>query len=187
MGDVIYSLTASLDGYVADRNGAIEWSEPDEELHQFHNDRVRGQGAELLGRRLYETMAFWHTDEAVEGGPIMREFAELWRALPKVVFSSTLDRVEGENVRLATCSLAEEIAVLKEEVDGHIGIGGATLAASAIEAGLVDDYQLFVAPVILGGGTPVFPPLADRIGLELVETRTFGGGVTFLRYRADVS
>ena len=182
MGDVIYSMTVSLDGYVADRDGAIDWSEPDEELHRFHNDRVRGQGAEILGRRLYEEMRFWHTPAALEDGEVMRDFAEVWRSLDKVVFSRTLDRVEGENVRLATRGLAEEIAALKDEVDGDIGIGGPTLAAAAIEAGLVDDFQLFVAPVVLGGGTPYFPPLTDRIGLELVETRAFAR-VTYLRYR----
>jgi dihydrofolate reductase len=181
---LIYSMSVSLDGYIAGPGGDIGWSAPDDELHRFHNDRVRAQAAELLGRRLYEVMLFWETaDREPDADETTRDFARLWQALPKVVFSTTLDEVEGENMRLATRDLAAEIADLKERHgDGTIGIGGAGLAASAIELGLVDEYLLFVYPVILGAGTPFFPAGAPREDLELLETRTFGSRVTYLRY-----
>jgi dihydrofolate reductase len=147
-------------------------------LHRFHNERVRALDAQLLGRRLYETMVYWETaDRDPELGETQREFAGIWKALPRIVFSTTLDAVEG-NARLATGSLADEIAAL----DGDIGIGGAGLAAAAMKLGLIDEYELFVNPVVLGGGTPYFPP-DHHIDLELAETRTFGSRVTYLRYR----
>lgn len=180
---VIYSMSVSLDGYVAGPGGEIDWSTPDEELHQFHNDRVRGQEAQLCGRRLYETMLYWETaEENPEAGDVEREFAQIWKGLPKVVFSTTLSEVVG-NWRLARGGLADEVAALKAQPGGDIGVGGAGLAASCIELGLVDEYEMFVNPVVLGGGTPFFPPLQERIGLELVETRTFASRVVFLRYR----
>jgi dihydrofolate reductase len=180
---VIYSMSVSLDGYVAGPDGEIDWSAPDEELHRFHNARVRELGAQICGRRLYETMLYWERPDVTRSGDdVEREFAGIWQALPKVVFSTTLEAVEG-NWRLASGGIAEEVARLKDEHRGDIGVGGANLAASLIELDLVDEYQLFVAPVVLGGGTPFFPPAQRRIELELLETRTFAARVVYSRYR----
>jgi dihydrofolate reductase len=170
-----YSMGVSLDGYIAGPDGEIDWSAPDPELHRFHNDQTRELHAHLCGRRLYETMVYWET--ADQGGEVELEFASLWQALPKIVFSSTLTSVEG-NARLATGGLAEELDTL----DGEIAIGGAGLAAEAARLGLIDEYRLFVSPVVLGGGTPFFPDV--RLDLELLETRTFGSRVVYLRYRS---
>jgi len=182
MRKLIYSMTVSLDGFIAGPDGNIDWSAPDEELHRFHNDQVRELGAHLLGRRLYETMAYWETaDQDPSASEVTLDFARIWQALPKFVFSRTLDRVEGKT-RLATGDVADEVARLKQEPGGDLGVGGAGLASELIERNLVDDYRLFVSPVVLGGGTPYFPALDQRIDLELLETRTFGGGVQYLRY-----
>jgi dihydrofolate reductase len=183
MTKVIYSMSVSLDGFIAGPGGNIDWSAPDEELHQFHNDRVRELGAHFLGRRLYEVMLYWENHDP-SWGPIEDEFAAIWQALPRVVFSTTLESVEG-NARLASGGIADEVAALRDRVpDGQdIGVGGAGLAAAFTELGLIDEYQLFVNPVVLGGGTPFFPALAERINLELLETRTFGSRVEYLRYR----
>lgn len=182
MGRLIYSMGVSLDGFVTDPDGGIDWSAPDDELHRFHNDRVRELGGHILGRRLHETMGYWDTAEQDPAlGDTEREFARLWRPLPKVVFSTTLTSVEGET-RLASDGPAQELAALRGQVDGDIGIGGATLAASFIALDLIDDFELFVAPVILGGGTPYFPA-GHRLELEHVESRVFGGGVTYIRCR----
>jgi dihydrofolate reductase len=169
---LVYSMNPSLDGYIAGPDGDLSWAAPSAELHRHHNERVRELSAHLMGRRLYETMVYWETDDP-GWGEIEREFAGIWRALPKVVFSTTLEAVEG-NARLARGSVAEELARL----DGRVAIGGAGLAASA--ADLIDEFHVFVNPVIVGGGTSFFPP--RRIDLELVETRTFGS-VQSLRYR----
>lgn len=183
MRPLVYSMTMSLDGFIAGPDGEIDWSVPDEELHQFHNDRVREVGVQLCGRRLYEVMLFWETadrDPSLE--PVMLEFAGIWQPLPKVVFSTTLSSVEG-NARLATGSVADEVMALKEQPgEGDIAVGGAGLAASCIE--LIDEFQVFVSPIVLGGGTPYFPRLDRRIELELVETRTFASRVVYMRYRA---
>jgi len=183
MRKLIYSMGVSLDGFIAGPHGEIDWSAPDEELHRFHNRQARELGAQLCGRRLYEAMLPWETFEggASAGEPEL-EFARIWQALPKVVFSTTLDRVEG-NARLATDGVADEVARLKEQPGGDLDVGGAGLASTCTRLGLVDEYRLFVSPVVLGGGTPYFPALAERIGLELVETRTFGSRVVYVRYR----
>jgi dihydrofolate reductase len=181
MRRVIYSMTVSLDGYIADPGGEIDWSAPDEELHQFHNDRVRELAAHFLGRRLYEVMRYWDSADP-DWGSVEREFAAIWQALPRIVFSTTLDAVEG-GARLATNGIADEVAALRAQPgEGDIGVGGAGLAADFIRLGLVDEYQLFVSPVVLGGGTPFFPPLDERLELELVESRTFASRVQYLRY-----
>jgi dihydrofolate reductase len=182
MRKLIYSMTVSLDGFIAAPGGNIDWTAPDEELHQFHNDQVRELGAHLLGRRLYETMVYWETaDQDPALPPVMLEFARIWKPLPKIVFSSTLERVEG-NATLASVDAADEVARLKEEPGGDLAVGGAGLAAELIERNLIDDYRLFVSPVVLGAGTPYFPAREQRIDLELLETQTFGGGVVYLRY-----
>lgn len=174
-------MTVSLDGYIADPNGEIDWTAPSEELHLFHNEQTRELGGHLCGRRLYEAMLYWETaDQDPALGATEREFAQIWQALPKVVFSNTLEEVEG-NWRLVRGDPAEEVARLKEEPGKDLGVGGAGLAARLTQLGLIDDYRLFVGPVVLGGGTPFFPPLDDRINLDLVETRTFGE-VVFLHY-----
>jgi dihydrofolate reductase len=183
MRKLIFSMTVSLDGFIADSKGEIDWSAPDEELHRFHNDQTRELGAHLLGRRLYETMVYWETADD-EPGSVGDEFARIWRDLPKIVFSSTLEEVEG-NARLARGGLAEEVERLKQEPGKDVGIGGAGLASSMMELGLIDEYRLFVSPVVLGGGTPYFPPLDDRLKLELVETRTFGSRVVYVRYQRE--
>jgi dihydrofolate reductase len=183
MRNVIYSMTMSLDGYIAGPGGDFSWSAPDEELHRFHNERVRELGAHLCGRRLYEVMVYWETaDEDPALADYAREFAAIWQRLPKVVFSKTLEHVEG-NTTLATGDVADEVARLLAQPGKDIGVGGAELASALIERNLVDEYQVFVSPVIVGGGTPFFPAGEPRIDLELVETRTFGSRVVYMRYR----
>jgi dihydrofolate reductase len=183
MTKVIYSMSVSLDGFITGPGGEIDWSVPSEELHSFHNERVRELGAHFLGRRLYEVMLYWEKPDP-SWGPVEAEFAGIWQALPRVVFSTALESVEG-NARLASAGIADEVAALRDRVpDGKdIGVGGAGLAAAFTELGLIDEYQLFVNPVVLGGGTPFFPPVKERIDLELLETRTFGSQVEYLRYR----
>jgi dihydrofolate reductase len=183
MRRVIYSMGVSLDGFIAGPGGEIDWSAPDEELHRFHNQQTRELGAHLCGRRLYEEMTYWETADENPSAPEHElEFARIWKALPKIVFSSTLESVEG-NARLAEGSVADEVAKLKGQPGKDVGVGGAGLARRCAELGLIDEYRLFVSPVVLGGGTPFFPALDERIDLELVETRTFGERVVYARYQ----
>jgi dihydrofolate reductase len=182
MRKLIYSMTVSLDGYIAGRDGAIDWSVPDEELFLFHTQQVQATGVQLCGRRLYETMVYWET---AEESPLAAEevkFAQIWKALPKVVFSTTLESVVG-NTRLATDGVGEEVSRLKEQPGKDIAVGGAGLARACMKLELIDEWRLFVSPVLLGGGTPYFPPLEKGINLELVETKTYGSRVVYLRYR----
>jgi dihydrofolate reductase len=176
-------MTVSLDGFIAGPGGEIDWSVPDEELHRFHNERARGLGAHLLGRRLYEVMTYWETaDQNPAAGEVELEFAGIWKDMPKIVFSQTLETVVG-NTRLVRDNTAEEVARLKEQPGKDLGVGGAGLASTFIKLGLVDEYQLFVSPVVLGAGIPYFPALDERINLKLVETRTFGSRVVYVRYQ----
>ncbi len=180
---LIYAMGVSLDGFIAGPDGGIDWAAPDDELHRFHNEQTRELGAHLCGRRLYETMVYWETaDQDPSIGEPELEFARIWRSLPKVVFSKTLDKVEGK-ARLATDGVAEEVAKLKDQPGKDLAVGGAGLASTCAKLGLIDEYRLFVSPVVLGGGTPFFPALDDSIDLELVEMRTFGSRVVYLRYR----
>jgi dihydrofolate reductase len=184
MRKLIYSYSVSLDGYVADPDGGIDWSVPDEELHRFHNDQVREVGTHLLGRRLYEVMTYWETVE--EDGSLpehVLEFARIWKDLPKIVFSSTLEDVVGK-ATLVRGDLVDQVTKLKREPGKDLAVGGAGLASTLIERGLIDEYRLFLSPVVLGGGTPYFPILDHRLDVELVETRTFGSRVVYLRYRS---
>jgi dihydrofolate reductase len=186
MRKLIYSLTVSLDGYIAGPDGAIDWSVPDEELFAFHTQHVQDIGVHLCGRRLYETMVYWET---AEEGPLAAdqvEFAQTWKALPKVVFSTTLQSVVG-NTRLATDGVGEEVSRLEQQPGQDIAVGGAGLARACMELGLIDEWRLFVSPVLLGGGTPYFPALEKGLDLELIETRTFGSHVVYLRYRRATS
>jgi dihydrofolate reductase len=183
MRKLIYSMGVSLDGFIAGPGGEIDWSAPDEELHRFHNQQAREFGAELYGRRLYEVMRYWETvDEQPSAPEYELEFARIWKDTPKIVFSRTLEKVEG-NARLARGSAAEEVARLKEQPGKDLAVGGAGLASTFMKLGLIDEYRLFVSPVILGGGTPYFPTLEERIDLKLVETKTFGSRVVYVRYQ----
>lgn len=184
MRSVTYAMNVSLDGYIVGPDGRFDWTATDEELFRFFLDQVRGAGVHLLGRRLYETMLSWETaDRDPSLGASMLEFAAVWKALPKVVFSTTLTTVRGR-ARLASGSVAEEIGRLRAEPGaGEIAIGGATLAAEAAAAGLIDEYRATVRPVLVGGGIPFFPRDERRVDLELVETRTFASDVVHLRYR----
>ncbi|HEV7585844.1 MAG TPA: dihydrofolate reductase family protein [Solirubrobacteraceae bacterium] len=184
MRKLIYSMGVSLDGYIADPGGAIDWSAPDEELHRFHNDQMREVGAHLLGRRLYETMTYWETAEQDPSlGDHMLDFARIWKDIPKIVFSSTLEQVVG-NATLLRDGLVDEVVELKRAPGKDLAVGGASLASTLIERDLIDEYRLFVSPVVLGGGTRFFPTVERGIGLELLETRTFGSRVVYLRYRS---
>ena len=183
MRKLIYSMGVSLDGFIAGPNGEIDWSAPDEELHRFHNQQTREMGAHLCGRRLYEEMTYWETADENPSAPEHElEFARIWKDTPKIVFSKTLEKVEG-NARLVRDSVAEEVAKLKEQPGKDLAVGGAGLASTFIKLGLIDEYRLFVSPVVLGGGTPYFPALDERINLELVETQTFGSRVVYVRYQ----
>ena len=184
MRSVTYSMSCSLDGYIVGPDGSFDWTPPDEEVFDLATDEVRRAGVHLLGRRLYESMLYWETAEQNPSLDFSTlEFASIWKALPKVVFSTTLSAVEG-NARLATGGLAEEIERLRAEPgDGDIAIGGATLAAEAGASGLIDEYRARVYPLLVGGGIPYFPRPEQRVDLELVENRTLGSGVVYLRYR----
>jgi dihydrofolate reductase len=176
-------MGVSLDGYIAGPHGEIDWAAPDAELHRFHNEQTRELDLHVLGRRLYEVMTYWETAE--ERDPSAHEheleFARIWKRLPKLVFSKTLETVEG-NTRLSHGDPAQEVRALKEQDGGPLAVGGATLAGTLTAHGLIDEYRLFVSPVVLGGGQPFFAG-ATPVELDLVETRTFGGGVVYLRYR----
>jgi dihydrofolate reductase len=183
MRTVICSMAVSLDGFIADRDGQLDWAVPDKELMQFHIEQTREIGAQACGRGLYQDMLYWETPERAEWGPLEREFARVWNAIPKVVFSTTLASVVG-NARLAGGDVAGEIAKLKAEPgESVVSVGGAGFAARLAEQDLIDEYRLFVSPVLLGGGTPFFSPLPERLALELIETRTFGSRVVYSRYR----
>jgi dihydrofolate reductase len=175
-------MSVSVDGFIADRVGGFGWSVPSEEQFRFHIAQVRELGVYLCGRRLYETMLPWETDLSMRQNEHFSEFADVWCALPKVVFSRTLEVVEG-NARLARGSLAEEAAAALAASDKDVAVGGAGLAAAAIELGLVDELRLFRNPIVVGGGTPFLPPVLEDVPLELIETRTFGSRVIFERYR----
>ena len=175
-------MGVSVDGFIADREGAFGWTVPSEEQFRFHIEQVGELGHYLCGRRLYETMLVWETDPSMRGTEPGGAFADVWSALPKVVFSRTLDRVQG-NARLARMSVGEEVAAALEATDRDVAIGGAGLAAAAIELGLVDELRMFRNPVVVGGGTPFLPPVTEELPLALIETRTFGSAVIFERYR----
>jgi dihydrofolate reductase len=183
MRKVIFGMALSLDGYIAGPEGQGGLPGPDEELHRFHNEQARELGLHVLGRGLYEVMAYWETaEEQNPSAPeYALEFARVWRELPKLVFSKTLATVEG-NTRLSDGDPVAELRELKQGSGADIAVGGAALAATLTAHDLIDEYRLFATPVVLGGGKPFF---ADdtRIDLELVETRTFGSGVVYLRYR----
>jgi dihydrofolate reductase len=182
MRKLIYSMVMSLDGFIAGPGGELDWTAPDEELHRFHNRQVQEIGVHLCGRRLYETMLYWETAEQDPAATdYTLEFARIWRALPKIVFSKTLQAVQG-NARLLAGGVAEEVAQLKQQPGKDLAVGGAGLARVCTQLGLIDEYRLFVSPVVLGAGTPYFPPLQERIDLELIDTRTFGSRVVYLRF-----
>ena len=180
---LIFSMAVSLDGYIAGPNGEGAWAAPDEELHRFHNDQARELGLHLLGRRLYEVMAYWETAE--ERNPSAPEheleFARIWKQLPRIVYSKTLDTVEG-NARLSRGDPVAEVRELKQQSGADIAVGGADLASTLTAAGLIDEYRLFATPVVLGSGRPFFAG-DTGVDLQLVETRSFDSGVVYLRYR----
>lgn len=187
MRRVTYSMGMTLDGYVMDVDGKFDWAEPSPEVFALHIEELRATGVHLLGRRLAETMDYWRDEEkAAHFDDAEREWARLWNALPKVVFSRTLTEVAAP-ARLARSSLADEIARVRAEVGGRgdIAVGGAELGHQAASLGLIDEYRLFVYPVLLGGGTRFFAHDGQRHQLELVERRTFASGTIFLRYRVQ--
>jgi dihydrofolate reductase len=177
---MIYSAIASLDGYIEDESGNFDWAAPDEEVHAFINDLERPVGTYLYGRRMYGTMVAWETisDER----PFMRDYAEIWRAAEKIVYSRTLESASSARTRIERDFDPEAIRRLKEASQSEISVGGAGLAAEAIRAGLVDEYRLFLVPVLVGGGKRALPD-GVRAELELLEEHRFAGGVVYLRYR----
>ena len=183
MSRLIFSMAVSLDGYVAGPDGDPGWAAPNEELHRFHNEQTRELGLHILGRRLYEVMAYWETaEEQKPSAPEHElEFARIWKALPKIVFSKTLEKVEG-NTRLSHGDPVEEVRQLKQGSGADVAVGGAELASTLTAHGLIDEYRLFATPVVIGAGKAFFAG-DTRMDLELVETRTFGSGVVYLRYR----
>jgi dihydrofolate reductase len=183
VAELVYSAITSLDGYVADEDGNFDWAAPDDEVHAFVNDLERPIGTYLYGRRMYEVMRYWETARAVAGQPsTVRDYAELWQAADKVVYSKTLQEATTARTRIERDFDPQAIREMKASADRDLSVGGPGLAARAIEAGLVDELLRFVAPIVVGGGTRWLPG-GIRIELELGDQRRFGGGVVFLRYR----
>ena len=178
MAKLIYTAITSLDGYVADAEGKFDWSAPDAEVHAFVNDLERPAGTWLLGRRMYEVLAFWETPEAVE---IERDFAEIWRAAEKVVYSRTLREPSTARTRIEREFDPDDVRRMKAAAERDLTVGGPELAAHALRAGLVDECHLLLSPVIVGGGNPALPD-GLRVGLELLSERRFGNGVVHLHY-----
>jgi dihydrofolate reductase len=181
---VIYGMMVSLDGFIETPTRELDWILIDEELHKYVNDQNYAVGTYVYGRRMYELMAgFWPTADADPSAPdVIVEYARIWRPMPKVVFSRTLDKVEW-NARLVREDFEGEMIRLKQQTGKDIEVSGADLASAAMRLGLIDEYQLYVQPVVLGSGTRMFPALDDRINLRLLETHTFRSGVILLRYR----
>jgi dihydrofolate reductase len=187
MAKLIYAAITSLDGYVEDEEGNFDWAAPDEEVHAFVNDLERPIGTYLYGRRMYEVMAFWETAHALaDPSPVAQDFAELWQAADKIVYSRTLEAVAGARTRIERDFDPEAVRRLKVSLDRDITVGGSDLAAQAIRAGLVDELHLFLTPTVVGGGKRALPDDV-RWRLELLDERRFGSGVVHLHYRQDLS
>jgi dihydrofolate reductase len=183
MAELIYSAIMSLDGYVADEEGNFDWAEPDDEVHAFVNDLERPIGTNLYGRRMYEVMAYWETAHTVpDQPPEILDYAEIWRAADKVVYSTTLEEASTARTRIEREFDPDAVQRMKADAERDLSIGGPTLAAQAIAAGLVDELHLFVAPVVVGGGTRSLPD-GVRWDLDLADERRFRNGVVYLRYR----
>jgi dihydrofolate reductase len=181
MAQLIYSAIMSLDGYTADKDGHFEWSAPDEEVHAFINDLERDVGTYLLGRRMYEVMSVWETMGTPDDHPVIQDYARIWQGADKVVYSSSLETAATSRTRLERQFRPEAVQELKTTAERNISIGGPTLAAHALKAGLVDECQLFINPVAVGGGLSFLPDGLEA-RLELLEERRFGNGVVYLRY-----
>ena len=187
MGRLIYSAIASLDGYVADEQGTFDWAAPDEEVHRYVNDLERPIGTYLYGRRMYEVMVAWETmSTSADQPPEVRDFAEIWRAAEKVVYSTTLQSVSSARTRIERSFDPEAVRSLKVSAEADVTVGGAELAGQVLAAGLVDEVHLFVSPIVVGGGTRALPE-GVRVDLALLDERRFGNGVVFLRYRTGAS
>ena len=183
MARLIYSAITSLDGYVADEHGGFDWAAPDEEVHAFVNDLERPVGTYLYGRRMYDVMTYWETASTAADEPaVTRDFARIWQAADKVVYSTTLEAVSSARTRIERAFDPEAVRRLKAAAVRDVTVGGADLAAHAIRAGLVDECHLFVTPVLVGGGTPSLPD-GIRVKLELLDEHRFGSGVVHLHYR----
>jgi len=183
MAYLIYLAITSLDGYIEDQDGKFDWAAPDEEVHSFINDRQRSASTYLYGRRMYETMKAWETDPHLpKSSPLTQDFAEIWQSVNKIVYSNTLEKAITRKTQIRQHFDPKEIEHLKASAEQDIYIGGPELAASAFRAGLIDECQLFLIPMIVGGGKPALPDNV-RLELELLEERRFGNGTIFLRYR----
>jgi dihydrofolate reductase len=186
MARLVYTAIMSLDGYVADKNGNFDWAAPDEEVHSFVNDLERGAGTHLYGRRMYEVMAFWETAHMLaDESPAFKDYADIWQAADKIVYSKTLASVITARTRIERDFDPEAVRRMKAQSGRDLAVGGPHLAAEAIRAGLVDDYHLFVTPVVVGGGNPALPEDV-LVKLELVDERRFEGGVVHLHYRTKI-
>ena len=183
MAKLIYSVIMSLDGYVADERGNFDWAAPDEEVHAFVNDLERPVGTYLYGRRMYEVMVAWETPETfAEDSPVAQDFAQIWKAADKIVYSKTLEKASSAATRIERTFDPEAIRQMKSASARDIGVGGPNLAAQAMRAGLVDEYHLFIVPVVVGGGNQAFPDNV-RMNLELVDERRFRNGTVHLCHR----
>ena len=183
MAKLIYSAISSLDGYIADEGGNFDWAVPDEEVHAFVNDLVRPLGTYLYGRRMYEMMIGWEADPTLAGqSPLTRDFAEIWQAAEKIVYSRTLETVFTAGTRIERNFDPEAVRRTKASAECDVVVGGAELAAEAFRAGLVDECHLFLAPIAVGGGKR-FLPDDVRVELELLGERRFGNGMVYLHYR----
>jgi dihydrofolate reductase len=182
MARLVYTAITSLDGYIEDEDGKFDWAEPDEEVHAFVNELTRPTGTHLYGRRMYETMVFWETVLLAGQPPVIRDFAEIWRAADKIVYSKTLNRVSSARTRIERDFDPDLVRELKAAADRDITVGGPGLAARAFEAGLVDELHLFVNPIMVGGGKRALPDNV-RLPLDLVDEHRFGSGVVHLHYR----
>ncbi len=183
MARLIYSAIASLDGYIADENGDFDWAAPDEEVHAFVNDLERPIGTHLYGRRMYDVMVAWEMmDTGADQPPVIRDYAQIWRAADKIVYSTTLEKATSARTRIVRDFDPEAIRQMKANAERDISIGGPGLAAQALKGGLVDEIHLFLTPIIVGGGTQALPDHL-RQKLDLLGERRFGSGVIHLHYR----
>jgi dihydrofolate reductase len=183
MARLIYSAIASLDGYVADEHGKFDWARPDEEVHSFANDLDRPIGTHLYGRRMYEVMRVWETaDTFADESRAMQDYAEIWQAADKIVYSKTLNKVSSARTRIERTFDPDAVRQLKASAERDLGVGGPDLAAQAIKAGLVDELHLLISPVVVGGGNRALPDDV-HLDLELLDERRFGNGVVHVHYR----